>query len=428
VNLRAAFPDLLRRRMRPRICPYCLFPIDEGSRSWRCRRPPPLSDAPPTAPVPAAGAGETAAPPPDADASEPLNNSYCDTLYRDSRGPCPRCGSSNPRVPVCPRCNAILPGGWHDRQSLSVGVLGESGSGKTHYIVALHSWWEAHLNRFSMSFLPEMPFVFERQFEEIRHQVISGRVLEPTDDKAYAFLWDIRQSTRSFFDRPFYFYYHDTAGENLADLDRTRPKSGYILAANMLLFLVDGERLRAVEAKLHPERPTAEVGADPGPAPMDAFRDAPGTMGDTGTRGQDATRGLWSVIKFLREQTNAGNKRLDVRIAVCLNKSDEVGRAFPGYRDAITKRPRHDAYFDLATCQHLSDVVEHYLREELKQGNLVELIRAHFSDHLFFPTATLGSGPSESGSMEYGHWSPLGVEDPFLWILWKQGHIPARHP
>lgn len=257
--------------------------------------------------------------------------------------------------------------------------------------------------------------------------MISGRVLQPTDDKAYAFLWDIRQSTRSFFDHPFYFYYHDTAGENLADLDRTRPKSGYVLAANMLLFLVDGERLRAVEAKLHPERPTAEVGADPGPDPMDAFRDALGTTGDAGTRGRDATRGLWSVIKFLREQTNAGNKRLDVHIAVCLNKSDEVGRAFPGYRDAITKRPRHDGYFDLATCQQLSDVVEHYLRKELKQGNLVELIRAHFSDYLFFPTATLGSGPSDSGSMRFGHWSPLGVEDPFLWILWKQGYIPARH-
>ena len=98
-----------------------------------------------------------------------------------------------------------------------------------------------------------------------------------------------------------------------------------------------------MEAKLHPERPTAEVGADPGGDPFAAFRDAPGTTGDTGTRGQDATRGLWSVIKFLREQTNAGNKRLDVRIAVCLNKSDQVGRAFPEYRDAITKRPRPTA-------------------------------------------------------------------------------------
>jgi len=329
-----------------------------------------------------------------------------------------------------------------------VAVVGDGDAGKTHYIIALHEWWNDKLGDFRYSAAWTGTETDHEVFKRIVRKVVGRRQRAHTTLSTAgtnAFIWDFRSSLRGRFraPRPFYFFYHDTAGEHLTNPRTNYEYSGYVIAADMLLLVIDGERLQVVRNRLYPGGTTAEPVKDEPPsgeaadddyshleADLPPGSDAQETAASKEDTILDASEGLENLIRLLREQTNAKEGRIPIPIAVCINKSDSVAKVMETYKQTIERRPEHDGYFDLPTCDAASNAIEEHLIEELKQGSLVQKVRAHFVDHMFFATSTLGSGPDDLRGRDdqerYAHWAPLGVEDPFLWILWKLGRIPAR--
>lgn len=403
------------------VCPYCFADLTDAI-AWRCRKR--LSDTreiPTRAPV----VGAPRVPdgflePTDTPTTGDGRTDYCRQIYDKSDPVCPRCGNDHPKEPVCRTCRKALPPDWNSNSGARVGVIGQTQSGKTLYVHALVDWWYEELYRFGVSFESQMEDETEARFRK-EHHTIRRELRAPSltggfDRRVY--LWSIRSKAReagwieSSMDATrrapvFTFHYHDTAGENLQKLETTASACAYVVGADYLLLLVDGSRLSPVIGNRRPFRSTQDED------------DAEFALDD-----QEAA--LRNVGRIIRQQTENPHRKIDIPIAVCLNKTDLIVEAFPEFNDIMMHtQPDHDGHFDWPMVRAASEDVAAFMSEELKLGNLVKMVELNFSDYCFFPTSTLGSqtDPPGKGGASIEEWRPARVEDPFLWLLWREGMI-----
>ena len=292
-----------------------------------------------------------------------------------------------------PKCRMELPN-IANCDSRTITVTGPSGSGKSHYIIALNYWWTQHLNRFRLVPVPAMGERVNKAFKNFTNQVLrKKRMLSATmEGGMISFSWHIKpmDGSRS----GILFSLPDVGGGRLLSA-RFLLANRYYHYSSGVIFLIDADRM------IQTDNPGAVTGSrDRNPA--DHFEVANAMI-------TDFERRLDPV-----EVRNTP-------IAICVNKLDRLRYHDPRW-DQIARdyTPFHDGYFDIHTCSERSDQIRNLLHADPDLSQALGLLEATFDHVMYFVIATIGSDTEEVKLM------PLAVEDPFLYQLWHLNYITSN--
>jgi hypothetical protein len=205
-------------------------------------------------------------------------------------------------------------------------------------------------------------------------------------------------------DKPqvFTFAFFDTAGEDLVSTNRMMQVNlnAFISLASGIVYLVDPMQVKYINQRIHVDnKPNV---------------------------GPSATDILNNICQIIRANKKLkGKDKIDIPIAVSLTKSDvlmkipeneEESKVLFGLGSSL-HIPREYGKFDTENFEQIDAELEEYIRRTVGP-EFLQLVRS-FKDYSFFAVSALGCNPTGS-SLPRGV-SPQRVEDPFLWLLSREG-------
>lgn len=329
-------------------------------------------------------------------------------IIRDSSGICDVC-----RRPVysrvCPVCHNPIPPGAEEEGNRIFVILGPKTVGKSHYIAVLinqlKNYVSAEFNGVlnaatDGTTLKYRDMYYHRLYEE-------KRKLPPT--KSYETSAESREPLIYYLrlfdsDHPkvFTFAFFDTAGEDLVTSDKMMSLSmnSFISKAAGIVYLVDPLQVKYINQRIHVENKP----------PV----------------GPDVSDVLNNICQIIRTNKKLSPKaRIDIPLAVVLTKSDvlfknpedeEEDKVLFGQCSSL-HIPREHGKVDTENFQQIDAELTEYLHRCVGD-NFIQTVNG-FEDHCFFAVSSLGCNPVGS-SLPRGV-SPMRVEDPFIWLLGKEG-------
>jgi len=329
-------------------------------------------------------------------------------IIRNSSGFCDIC-KRPVYVRVCPTCHNMIPPGAEEEGNKIFVILGPKGVGKSHYIAVLinqlktviSTEFHGVLNAANDSTTIKYRDVYyHRLFEE-------KRKLQPTlsfgssPDANEPLIFFLRMLNG---DKPqvFTFAFFDTAGEDLVSTNRMMQVNlnAFISLASGIVYLVDPMQVKYINQRIHVDnKPNV---------------------------GPSATDILNNICQIIRANKKLkGKDKIDIPIAVSLTKSDvlmkipeneEESKVLFGLGSSL-HIPREYGKFDTENFEQIDAELEEYIRRTVGP-EFLQLVRS-FKDYSFFAVSALGCNPTGS-SLPRGV-SPQRVEDPFLWLLSREG-------
>lgn len=376
-------------------CPNCRFDLPDVIECWNCLESVPIDEAAEHEDTDLGG-GDFAGGNEEIPYQSELT--ICRT-FNKSGTVCSKCGKPQKKGHyeiACPNrnCRMELPriANFDPR---TVTVTGPSGSGKSHYIVALDYWWAQHLNRFRLVAVPAMGNRIRKAFKSFTSEVLRNkrRLGATLERKMISFSWHVKPTDGS--RQGILFTLPDVSGERLMDSDALLANRYYHHTSG-IIFLVDGDRI------IQADNPSA-VASGPERNPADHFEVANAMIIDLERRHQDN----------LAEVRN-------IPVAICVNKLDKLKVHDPRWDDiAHSYTPFHDGFFDIQNCAERSELIRNMLYTDPDLSPALGLLEASFDHIMFFIIATIGSDSEVVKLM------PVAVEDPFLFHLWHLNYITS---
>lgn len=378
-------------------CPNCRVDLPERIESWTCLECKPLDELHQSETTDLGG-GDFGGSGGTDDIPYQSERPICET-FNHSGEECIGCKQARKKglfELACPSCRMELPV-ISNCDPRTITVTGPSGSGKSHYIVALDYWWAQQLNRFRLVAVPAMGERIKRAFKSFSSQVVRQRRRLPATlaGKMISFSWQVKPTDGS---RPgLLFTLPDVAGERLLSA-RALLANRYYHHTSGVIFLVDSDRMILTD---NPDSVIGGTARDP----ADHFEVANAMITDMERRSQDAPE-----------------KVRNTPIAICVNKIDKL-RIHDQRWDEIARdfTPVHDGCFDINCCSERSDRIRDLLYSDPDLAQALGLLEATFNHVMYFIIATIGSDTESIRLM------PVAVEDPFLFHLWHLDYIPTNY-
>jgi hypothetical protein len=292
--------------------------------------------------------------------------------------------------PACPFCQQEIPP-MEKLQRQRIIIAGPGLAGKSHYIVALETMWRTVLGSFYLSPNSMMSAERKKNFDALKKWVLHNRnaLLTNTPGQFATYSWCIRRMSNG---EGLLFSFNDRAGEDLGKFDVVRGNRHFNHAGGIILVL-DGERIALEQGLIS------------------------GELGDRDP--EDNYQAVMTMISALdHHRCRAGQSQFSIPLAVCINKMDILESAQDGegwkaiFRD---HKPNHLGGFDWETIEERSLALWKLLVGEtrvLSTRGLANELTLNFETVVFFPMSTIGSQKRENFDFK-----PVGVEDPFLWLL-----------
>jgi len=318
---------------------------------------------------------------------------------------CDLCGTESSKR-LCPHCHFELS---HDAGLIDdhiIAIIGGRNTGKGHYIASLVNRLENEIGqqfRFSLRMLgDDTRERFENDYRTPLYR--NRRIIQPTQSA----MVDARVKTPMVFRltigegsrlKALNLSFFDSAGEDMSSLDTLSTEARYICYASGIIFLLDPLQIDAIRQKLPAELlPPRDPQAEP-------------------TYIVERLREL-----FERQFHLAPTARVSTPVAFVLSKADTLLALIePG--SALKMTGEHFGYLNLADVQSVHTEIENYLQSWMGSG-FSNRVEKGFANFHYFSVSSLGRPPTKDGKVE--GISPIRVEDPFLWILYKAGLIKGQ--
>lgn len=304
----------------------------------------------------------------------------------------------------CVHCGYLLPTNIEKVTSLSIAIIGDTFSGKSHYIGAVIDQIQKgelqRADRFAS---------FNCMTQDIERDYINNIIKPLFEDK------QVVQSTQQATDtnRPPLIYelilqpsspeypvrylnliLYDAAGEDLAIKERMVQFSRYVFSADAIIFLVDPMSIPEI------------------------YNQLPAFLQQKVATGRKSASVLTSVIRLIEDyRGKGGNNRLSsTPVAIALTKSDLLKQLTAVHKQYhFLKKPTYNGTIDLQDLEIVDQEVRKLL-EEYKERPLLQATQ-NFAKVHFFATSATGYAPDANG--KYPMVDPCRCLDPILWILYQ---------
>lgn len=308
---------------------------------------------------------------------------------------------------ICPSCHQELSQDIGQVDQRIIAIIGGRATGKTHYIASLIHRLQ---NEVAQNFRTEIRLMGEETKQRWERDFytplfVRKTVLQPTQRAAIdasvksplMFRFSFKDGSRL---RAINISFFDSAGEDMTSLATMHVQNRYICHADGIIFLLDPLQIPSVRQQLSTSAnvPSTDFNASP-QAIIGNLRDL-----------------------FERQQHLHPTQKVKVPVAFTLSKVDTLLPILdPG---ATLQRPsNHPAWLDLYDVQSVHTDISHYLTEWINPSFLIGVDNG-FAIYNFFGVSSLGEQPDANDRLTTV--SPLRVEDPFLWLLYKLGLIKGK--
>lgn len=320
---------------------------------------------------------------------------------------CPGCGLLS-RDRLCPSCHNMLPYYYGDTDNYIFAVIGAKETGKSHYIAVLIDYIMNVLTEsFMFSISAANDETSRRYKEDFRNKIFEQhRTILATQSGSVnrnvrePLIYELRfHDDKTRLTKTVTIVFFDTAGEDLNSEDMMNVVNRYIYNASGIIMLLDPLQLKGVRASLPEGTPLPEVNTE-----IETIIARVGR--------------LIGKAKGLRDKD-----KIDIPLAVAFAKTDAIMPLLsPG--SLIKQQGAHYSLgkFDAIDCRNVNDEIEALINQWAGNAFLSDVANK-FSKYNYFGLSALGCNPHATGVIDKV--IPLRVEDPFLWLLWQQGLIPA---
>ncbi len=303
----------------------------------------------------------------------------------------------------CMHCNYLLPTNIELVENINVAIVGDTFSGKSHYIAAIiHQIQQGELQR------ADRYARFDCLTQNIEHEYIRDVIKPLFEDKQSAaqtqpsvdtnrepLIYELILSPSPEHPaRRINLILYDASGEDLAIKERMVQFSRYVLNANAIVFL-----------------------ADPVSMPQ-IFDLLPPFLQKKVATGRTSSSVLNSIIRLIEDYrgVGAGARLSSTPIAITVAKSDLLKQLRTlQHQYHFLKKPVYNGTIDLEDLnivdQEVRQLLEEYGERTLLQSTL------NFSKVRFFATSATGYAPNDKGT--YPAVDPCRCLDPILWILYE---------
>lgn len=329
-----------------------------------------------------------------------------------------RCDSCGVRstTRVCPYCHQDLgPELGQIKDQKIIAIIGGRATGKTNYIAALINRMQTEVAaRFGTAVNMIGEDTRQRWRNDfytplfIRKEVLGGTqsaAVDPSVRAPLMFRFKFADGSRL---RVLNISFFDAAGEDLHTLSTMSVYNRYICHADGIIFLLDPLQIPTVreELTLGNHLPAASL-------PVEDVHAYPEYIVEN------------LRMLFEQELRLAPQQKVKVHIAFALSKVDALMPLLDS--GSALKRPsRHPGWLDLRDVAWVNTEIENYLVSWIHDA-FMNGIRHNFASYTFFGVSAFGDQPDASNLRLRGTISPLRVEDPFLWILYKLGFIQSNN-
>ncbi|WP_145407047.1 TRAFAC clade GTPase domain-containing protein [Paenibacillus xylanexedens] len=309
---------------------------------------------------------------------------------------------------LCPHCHNELPVTAGKAPSNIISIIGASQVGKSVYMTSLiHTLQHYTADHFDAACMPlnaEISRRFRADYEEPLFE--RGDLLDSTQkeklQEPFIFQFVFKDEDKA----PLTLVFFDVAGEGMVEQDYLGLHGQHIKNSAGILFMVDPLQIRSIRDKIR-----INLGNEPGEwtPRYDEPRDVVLTLfGD-----------------FIAYQDKA---KTNIPTAVVLTKSDMLHSLKDEDGDYIKSNSNvfrnmvHREWFDLTEFENIDGEIRRFI--EKVDRPFKGTMDVYFKDTAYFAVSALGSNPVDMKLQ--GVVSPIRVDEPFLWLLYKLKYIEGR--
>ena len=320
-----------------------------------------------------------------------------------------RCDSCNvvSHTRICPHCHQELSQDIGQVDQRIIAIIGGRATGKTNYIASLITRLQTEVARNFHTGVRLMGEETNLRWERDFYTPLFGRkeVLKPTQGAAIdatvkaplMFRFIFNDGSRK---RAINISFFDSAGEDMTSLATMSAQYRYICHADGIIFLLDPLQISTVRQQV---MNSANV-------PQQDYKASP-----------EAIIGNLRDL-FERQQRLHPTQKVKVPIAFTLSKVDALRPILdPG--SALQRASSHQGALDLYEVQSVNTEISHYLSEWINPAFMIG-VENGFATYNFFGVSSLGDQPDANGHLTTV--SPMRVEEPLLWLLYKLGLIKGK--
>lgn len=304
---------------------------------------------------------------------------------------------------LCPKCHNELPITAGKFPSNIISIVGASQVGKSVYMTSLiHTLENFTAYNFQAACLP-VSIDVSKKFREVYEEPLYERgILFDSTQK------EIRQEPLMFQFKfkdeekpPLTLVFFDVAGEGMVDQDYLDIFAAHIKNSSGILFLVDPLQIRTIRNKI-------SIRSEENPGEFTSKYDEPREV-------------IISLFEnFIGHQQKG---KTDIPTAIVLTKSDMLKMIceedYIKENSNIFQNVVHKGSFNIAEFENINSEVKRFIEKVDRAFN--DALEVHFSNTAYFAVSSLGSNPINRKVQ--GTVSPLRVDEPFLWLLYRLGYI-----
>lgn len=307
----------------------------------------------------------------------------------------------------CPHCDSEL---VDDANSYTIAIVGDSSSGKSHYIAScIHQLLQGHAAQMigftSLTGLGDTNERYYREYYEpiyIQRQKVSLTQQAGPGTPYRPLIYKMKFPSKPSINLLFY----DASGEDISDPTNFAQYSHFVLDASAIIFLADPMQMPKIVGKLPHHLSPQQTGQ-----PI-----RPMTSGMVLDRVMNSFR----VANIIDE-----GKKVKTPIAITLSKSDLL--TFTASLDASSALYLYDNSYtnqlDIFQFTNISRQVE-ALISQFGDSQLI-LLSKEFEKVCFFAVTATGWTPDPNGA--FPPLEPKRCLDPLLWALWQLGMINTEN-
>jgi hypothetical protein len=331
---------------------------------------------------------------------------------------CPACYTAA-TTRACPHCYRAFPHGMDGLSNIVIAIIGAKETGKSHYIAVLIQQIYNLYNQFDWSLMAmddETMRLYNDRFHRplyMNRKTIRVTMTAKSDaDVRKPLLYSLstgcyaggtragnrfKTVTLAFF---------DTAGEDMDDEIAMRAINPYIYNASGIILLLDPLQIKNLREQI-------DVSLNNN---TNADVNMPGLAN---TSVGDIINKTSNLIYTKRRISHT--RTIPIPLAVVFSKIDML-KPVLGDDAPIYQPSRHRGFFNIREFENNDAFVRNWVGEFDRR--FIQGVR-HYRETAFFGASALGGNPTMTGDLPFEP-RPIRVEDPFLWLLWKNGFIQGR--